>query len=268
MFGLRTSDFGVVALAAALLLPGFTCFGGFVSETPTEFLTSGDFNGDGLADVLVLDKLTGNARVGYQDAAGVLTWSAPLVTGVENATGCAVGPLLQTTRDAVAVTAPDANHVNLVDLSATNAAGTPVLVTPGGLGPHTLVALANPLGGLPPAYNDLLAASSDGSVGDNGNLANLTAQQNAAIIDGSTPHDYYANLVFQAGTSVASARAASESGAMMLQQLQNQRGSISGVSLDEETANLIRFQRAYEAAARVVSVISDLTEQAINLGRN
>lgn len=161
VFGLRPSDFGVVALAAALLLPGVTCFGGFVSETPAEFLTSGDFNGDGLADVLVLDKLTGNARVGYQDAAGVLTWSAPLVTGVENATGCAVGPLLQTTRDAVAVTAPDANRVNLVDLSATNAAGTPVLVTPGGLGPHTLVALANPLGGFPPAYNDLLAASSD-----------------------------------------------------------------------------------------------------------
>ena len=53
-----------------------------------EFLTaSGDFNGDGVIDVLVLDKITGNARVGYGDASGNLTWSAPLVTGVGEAGG-------------------------------------------------------------------------------------------------------------------------------------------------------------------------------------
>jgi len=114
----------------------------------------------------------------------------------------------------------------------------------------------------------LFAASSDGSAGDSGNLSGLLALQNSAIVDGSTPGDYYSSIVFQAGTSVANAKAASDAGDLMLQQLDNQRGSISGVSLDEETTNLLRFQRAYEAAARVVSVISDLTEQAINLGRN
>ena len=145
---------------SALLLWSATVQAGLVYETPAEFLTSADFNGDGIADVLVLDKLTGNARVGYANAGGALTWSAPLVTGCENVAGCAVGRFLQTTRDAVAVTAPDFNRANLVDLSATNAAGAPVPVTPTGLGPHTLVALANPLGGMPPAYNYLLVASS------------------------------------------------------------------------------------------------------------
>jgi Tol biopolymer transport system component len=135
----------------------------FVYETPYEFLTSGDFNGDGVLDVLVLDKITGNARVGYGDTNGNLTWSAPLVTGVGEATGCAVGPLLQTNRDAVAVTAPTVNSVNIVDLSGTNAAGTPMVVTPLGLGPHTVVPLADPLGGVSPTYNDLLIASSDNS---------------------------------------------------------------------------------------------------------
>jgi len=135
----------------------------FVYETPDEFLASGDFNGDGVPDVLVLDKLTGNARVGYGNTNGNLTWSAPLVTGVGEAAGCAVGRWLQTTRDAIAVTAPTLNRVNLVDLSGTNSAGAPMVVTPLGLGPHTLVPLADPLGGSPPAYNDLLAASSDNS---------------------------------------------------------------------------------------------------------
>jgi hypothetical protein len=147
----------IVALLCGLSL---TASAAFVYETPAEFLTAGDFNGDGIADVLVLDKLTGNARVGYADTTGALTWSDALVTGVENATGCAAGRLLQTTRDAVAVTSAALNRVNLVDLSNTNTAGTPVIVTPTGLGPHTLVTLANPLGGVAPAYNYLLAASS------------------------------------------------------------------------------------------------------------
>jgi hypothetical protein len=145
----------ILALSFAICAPA-----ALVYETASEFLTAGDFNGDGVADVLVLDKFTGNARVGYASSNGALTWSAPLVTGVENASGCAVGRLLQTSRDAVAVTAPGQNRVNLVDLSNTNTAGTPVIVTPNGLGPHTLVALANPLGVAPPAYNYLLVASS------------------------------------------------------------------------------------------------------------
>ena len=145
---------GILALSFAFCAPA-----ALVYETPSEFLTSGDFNGDGVTDVLVLDKFTGNARVGYASSNGALTWSAPLVTGVENASGCAVGRLLQTSRDAVAVTAPGQNRVNLVDVSNTNTAGTPVIVTPNGLGPHTLVTLANPLGVAPPAYNSLLATS-------------------------------------------------------------------------------------------------------------
>src|SRR5579862_4780662 len=148
--------------AMAAFVPGHAS-AGFVYQTDGEFLASGDFNGDGIPDVLVLDRATGNARVGYGNGTGALTWSQPLVTAIDNASGCAVGNFLQTARDAVAVTAPDLNRINLVDLSGTNTAGLPVIVTPGGIGPHTLVALANPVGGIPPAYDHLLAASSDNS---------------------------------------------------------------------------------------------------------
>src|SRR5262245_36029203 len=104
-------------LTIALGLAVFGLRAEFVYESPAEFFTSGDFNGDGLADALVLDKATGNARVAQDNGAGVLTWSGPFATGVENVTGCAVGRFLVTTRDALAVTAAEFNRIRLVDLS-------------------------------------------------------------------------------------------------------------------------------------------------------
>ncbi len=158
-FSIPGSGTWLAARLLALGLSSAVANAAFVYETPTEFLTSGDFNGDGVSDALVLDKLTGNARVGYADPGGGLTWSAPLVTAVENVAGCAVGRLLQTTRDAVAATAPSLNRIQLVDLSRTNTAGLSMVVTPTGIGPRTLAVLPNPPGGAPPPFPSLLAAS-------------------------------------------------------------------------------------------------------------
>jgi flagellar hook-associated protein 1 FlgK len=113
----------------------------------------------------------------------------------------------------------------------------------------------------------LLAASSDLSPGSNGNLAQLLAVRNQAIAGGQTPLDFYANTVFKIGNDIATNSAAQDASSLILQQLQNQRSSISGVSLDEEAANLLRYQHAYEAAARVVSTISEVMDTAVNLGR-
>jgi flagellar hook-associated protein 1 FlgK len=52
-------------------------------------------------------------------------------------------------------------------------------------------------------------------------------------------------------------------GKAVLTQLENSRDAYSGVSLDEEATDLIRFQRAYQAAARFVSVIDQLTEELV-----
>ncbi len=146
--GTRISDFAFnfffAFFATTLLLVPSSSRAAFVSETATEFFTSGYFNNDTNADVLVLDKVTGIGRVGYQDGTGALTWSAPLLTGVENVTGCAVGKFLQSTRDNLAVTSTDYNRVPLVDLSNTNSASTPFIVTPLGIGAHTLVGMVQP----------------------------------------------------------------------------------------------------------------------------
>src|SRR5581483_2731201 len=112
----------------------------------------------------------------------------------------------------------------------------------------------------------LLAASSDGSSGSNGNLALLSAVATQPIATGQTPTDFYSRIVFQVGSNVSNASAELDSSGLILQQLQNQRSAISGVSLDEEATNLLRYQRAYEASARVITTLDELTGVAINLG--
>jgi flagellar hook-associated protein 1 FlgK len=110
-----------------------------------------------------------------------------------------------------------------------------------------------------------VATSSDGSAGSNGNVANLSAVFTSALPSGQTPADAYANLVFQVGNDTANAGAQSTALGQSLLQLTNQQGSVSGVNLDEETTNLIRFQTAYEAAARIVSTIETLNSVTLNM---
>jgi flagellar hook-associated protein 1 FlgK len=52
-----------------------------------------------------------------------------------------------------------------------------------------------------------------------------------------------------------------------MQQLQAERESLSGVNLDEETVDMMRFQQSYDAAARFISVVQQMTDTLINLGR-
>lgn len=111
----------------------------------------------------------------------------------------------------------------------------------------------------------LIAASSDGSAGSNGNLAKLIAVQNTPLPSGSSPTDSYANIVFAAGTASANAQAQTSATSVSLLQLTNQRSAFSGVSINEESTNLIRYQQAFQAAAKVISTIDQLSTIAINM---
>ena len=111
-----------------------------------------------------------------------------------------------------------------------------------------------------------IAASSDGSAGSNGNMAVLSAVANQSIANGQTPTQYYSNMVFGVGNDVSNSSAELSSSQLVLQQLQDQRGSLSGVDLNEEATNMVQFQRAFDAAARIVTTISDMMQTIINMG--
>jgi flagellar hook-associated protein 1 len=85
------------------------------------------------------------------------------------------------------------------------------------------------------------------------------------IVDGETPVDYYSALIFGVGNRVFQAQAEQSAVQLVQQQLQNQRGAVSGVSLDEEAVNLIRFQSAYAASANIVSVVNELLATTLGM---
>jgi flagellar hook-associated protein 1 FlgK len=111
-----------------------------------------------------------------------------------------------------------------------------------------------------------IAISSDGTAGSNGNVANLSAALTNALPSGQTPAQAYANLVFQVGNDASNSSSQSTAIGQNILQLTNQQSSVSGVSIDEETTNLIRYQTAYEAAARIVSTIQQLTTDTLDMG--
>jgi len=112
-----------------------------------------------------------------------------------------------------------------------------------------------------------IAASADGAPGNNDNLRALAALRDQAIVNGQKPLDFYARLVFRVGNDVKNASTDLDVQDITLRQLENQRSALSGVSLDEEAVNLMRYQRAFEASARVVTAINELTDVALNFGR-
>jgi flagellar hook-associated protein 1 FlgK len=109
--------------------------------------------------------------------------------------------------------------------------------------------------------------NSDG-VSDNRNALDLVDIQSARLFgtDG-TLFDAYADLVEFVGTRTNQARIDRDASQGLLQQSVARRDALSGVNLDEEAANLIRFEQAYNASARVIAVARDTFDILFNLVR-
>ena len=111
----------------------------------------------------------------------------------------------------------------------------------------------------------LIAASSDGTSGSNGNAEAMYALNSQPVVGGQSPTDYYSGIVFNVGNDAANASTEQSASALVLQQLNDQRASISGVSLDEEAANMVQYQDAYSASAQVITTINDMMYAAIQM---
>jgi len=74
----------------------------------------------------------------------------------------------------------------------------------------------------------------------------------------------YTRQTGQVGADVQQATNQVDTTTALTNALQNQRQSVSGVSLDEEMTNLITFQRSYQASARALSAMDDMLDQLIN----
>ena len=88
--------------------------------------------------------------------------------------------------------------------------------------------------------------------------------QSIGNLAGGTADQSYAAFVAQVGNSVQSANSTQATQQAVLTAVSNQRQSESGVSLDEEMTNLIQFQQAYQASARVMNAINSTLDTLIN----
>jgi flagellar hook-associated protein 1 len=101
------------------------------------------------------------------------------------------------------------------------------------------------------------------SAGPGGPGANQTALDIAALRGGAVDKEY-AQLVTTIGNAVADAKRQEATAQVLTDNLKDRRESVSGVSLDEEMTNLMRFQRAYQASARAMSTTDEMLDILIN----
>src|ERR1019366_6867590 len=99
-----------------------------IYETPYEFFASGDFDRDGRADVVIVDKESGKYRLGYQLTPGLFSWVDCRPGGIKGIAGISMGHLMAPDKEALAFTSPDANQITMVDASSPTASGKPVTV--------------------------------------------------------------------------------------------------------------------------------------------
>jgi flagellar hook-associated protein 1 len=113
----------------------------------------------------------------------------------------------------------------------------------------------------------LIAAGEAGSgVGSNANALKLAGIKSEAIMPGGANLDqYYSNFIFRVGLDTKTAVDSLDTQNNLLTQLENQRDAVSGVSLDEEAINILRYQKAYQANANFLNVLNQLTEDLLSI---
>lgn len=113
-------------------------------------------------------------------------------------------------------------------------------------------------------------ATGNGASGD-GSLALQMSQLKTKTIaglgsaSGSTISAFYTGLIGQVGRDSASFQNSLQTQTAVVQQISNQIQSVSGVNIDDEMANMMRFQQSYQAAAKVLSIFDQTTQDVIGI---
>lgn len=112
-----------------------------------------------------------------------------------------------------------------------------------------------------------IAASKDGSPGNNEIALDIAQLQNKKMLNGNnnTVFQYYNGMVSGIGSDIESIGTDSESQQLVLDQLTTQQNSVAGVSLDEEMTNLIKFQHGFDASARIINTVKEMYDTIINM---
>jgi flagellar hook-associated protein 1 FlgK len=109
------------------------------------------------------------------------------------------------------------------------------------------------------------AAVGEGESGGS-NATALSGLANQPLVNGQTAAQYYATFLTQLGSTGSQVSDENTTQQASLTQLTTQQGSESSVSLDQEASNLTLYERSYDAAAKVFTIVDELMASALNLG--
>jgi flagellar hook-associated protein 1 len=110
-----------------------------------------------------------------------------------------------------------------------------------------------------------IAAASASAPGGNGNALAVANLASAADDNGFTFTQAFGNLGQTVGTDISNATANQTTQQNLVTQAQAQRAAVSGVSLNDEAAQLLQFQQSYEAVAKVVTAINSMTDALMEM---
>lgn len=119
--------------------------------------------------------------------------------------------------------------------------------------------------GIPAAGDEFTIGFNQNGSSDNRNAVAMGALRTKDTLDGGSTsfENAYGSLISKVGSDAAKSQLSRDAAESLLQQSQSSRDSMSGVNLDEEAANLIKFEQAYNAAAQVISVARQLFDTLI-----
>jgi flagellar hook-associated protein 1 FlgK len=142
--------------------------------------------------------------------------------------------------------------------------GSALTVSLPGLGDFNFTMTGTPANG-----DQFTLTDNAGGVGDNRNALRLADLRDQPLLLGGTASlaDTYGYMVADVGTRTSQAQTSATVQQQLLAQASEARAMVSGVNLDEEAANLVRFQQAYQAAAQVISVANSLFDTLLGAVR-
>ena len=110
-----------------------------------------------------------------------------------------------------------------------------------------------------------LAAAKPSAPGGNGNALDLSTLSSSKEINGYSFTEFYGTTAAKVGRDLSNAKNDQQSRQQLLDQATSVREQVSGVNLDEEAAHLIVLQRGYQAAAKMLTVLNDMTGTVLDL---
>jgi flagellar hook-associated protein 1 FlgK len=117
------------------------------------------------------------------------------------------------------------------------------------------------------SVGNIAAALQPGAAGDNRNALAISNLQNVHLFNGgrTTADDFYNSIVSDIGVASARNNETLTQNRSINAQLGKMRDQVSGVSIDEETTNLMQFQHAFDASAKVIKTADEMLDTVLKL---